>query len=102
MTETKVKPPTQSVGVEGFKSDIYPDKQLNIDWQKLIHLPKFQMFAIEITRLPVGTVMEWIIGYVQDRCYQDPESLFNQYKKWHEDKGYWKNENVFGDLIEEK
>ncbi len=110
MAETKVKPPTQSVGVEGFKSDIYPDKQLDdadelkqaIDWQKLIHLPKFQMFAIEITRLPVGTVMEWIIGYIQDRCYQDPNGLFNQYKQWHEDKGYWKNETVFGELIEDK
>lgn len=107
MTETKPKPPTQSVGVEGFKADVYANDVKNgdekvVDWQKLIHLPKFQMFAIEITRLPVGTVMEWIIGYVQDRCYQDPESLFNQYKKWHEDKGYWKNETVFGDLIEEK
>lgn len=102
MTETKPKPPTQSVGVSGFKADLYANDEQFIDWQKLIHLPKFQMFAIEITRLPVGTVMEWIIGYVQDRCYQDPESLFNQYKKWHEDKGYWKNETVFGDLIEDK
>ncbi|MFW2037442.1 hypothetical protein ACG92Y_02735 [Acinetobacter ursingii] len=107
MTETKPKPPTQSVGVEGFKADVYANDVKNgdekvVDWQKLIHLPKFQMFVIEQSRMSVSNVMEWIVGYVQDRCYESSKPFFDQYVNWHNEKGYWKNETVFGDLIEEK
>ena len=96
------KPPTQSVGVAGFKADLYANDEQFIDWQKLIHLPKFQMFVIEQSRMSVSNVMEWITGYVQDRCYESSKPLFDQYVNWHNEKGYWKNETVFGDLIEEK
>ncbi|MCU4488989.1 hypothetical protein KTI26_07215 [Acinetobacter ursingii] len=107
MTETKPKPPTQSVGVEGFKADVYANDVKNgdekvVDWQKLIHLPKFQMFVVEQSKMSVSNVMEWIVGYVQDRCYESSKPLFDQYVNWHDAKGYWKNETVFGDLIEDK
>lgn len=105
--ENNQKPPTQSVGVSGFKADLYAidepvDAEPIIDWQKLIHLPKFQMFVIEQSRMSVSNVMEWITGYVQDRCYESSKPFFDQYVNWHNEKGYWKNETVFGDLIEEK
>ena len=42
------KPPTQSVGVAGFKADLYASDIKKIDWHILIHLPKFQMYAVEV------------------------------------------------------
>ncbi|PZU20060.1 MAG: hypothetical protein DI589_18940 [Shinella sp.] len=104
MTETKPKPPTQSVGVEGFKADVYANDVKNgdekvVDWQKLIHLPKFQMFVVEQSRMSVSNVMEWIAGYVQDRCYESPKDFFEQYQQWHDEKGYWDKEDVYGNLF---
>ena len=96
--ENKPKPPTQSVGVSGFKADLYANDEQFIDWQKLIHLPKFQMFVIEQSRMSVSNVMEWITGYVQDRCYESPKDFFEQYQQWHDKKGYWNNENYYGGL----
>ncbi len=100
--ENNQKPPTQSVGVSGFKADLYANDEQFIDLQKLIHLPKFQMFVIEQSRMSVSNVMKWITGYVQDRFYESSKPFFDQYVNWHNEKGYWKNETVFGDLIEEK
>ncbi len=101
--ENNPKPPTQSVGVAGFKADLYANDEQNdeqfIDWQKLIHLPKFQMFVIEQSRMSVSNVMEWITGYVQDRCYESSKPFFDQYVNWHNEKGYWKNETIYGVLI---
>ena len=96
-----IKPPTQSVGVAGFKADLYANDEQFIDWQKLIHLPKFQMFVIEQSRMSVSNVMEWITGYVQDRIRSYGEqNFFDEYVKWHDQKGYWKNETIYGELIE--
>lgn len=98
MTE-QAKPPTQAVGVAGFKADIYASDIKRIDWNTLMHLPKFQMFCIEQSRLSSGNVMQWIKGYIQDQCYKDEQTFFNRYQDWHEAKGYWKNETVYGQLI---
>ena len=96
------KPPTQSVGVAGFKADLYASDIKKIDWYLLIHLPKFQMYAIEVAGIKyghVGNVMEWIMGYVQDRirCYGE-QNFFDEYANWHDEKGYWVNEDVYGQL----
>ena len=100
------KPPTQAVGVAGFNADLYASDIKKIDWHILIHLPKFQMYAVQMTGGSYGNcdnVMEWIMGYVQDRIRSYGEqNFFDEYANWHNEKGYWKNENVFGDLIEEK
>ena len=95
------KPPTQSVGVEGFKADLYASDIKKIDWHILIHLPKFQMFCVEHSKRSVDNVMQWIMGFVQDQCYQDEQAFFDNYVQWHEAKGYWKNEDVYGQLIGE-
>lgn len=98
---SKVKPPTQSVGVSGFKADLYANDEQFVDWQKLIHLPKFQMFCVEHSRRSVDNVMQWIMGFVQDQCYQNEQVFFDNYVQWHNQKGYWKNEDVYGQLIGE-
>ena len=94
-----IKPPTQSVGVAGFKADLYASDIKKIDWHILIHLPKFQMFVIEQSRMSVSNVMEWITGYVQDRCYESSKPFFDQYCTWHDQKGYWKQEDCYGNLL---
>ena len=100
------KPPTQSVGVAGFNADLYASDIKKIDWHLLIHLPKFQMYAVQMTGGRYGNcgnVMEWIMGYVQDRIQSYGErNFYDEYVKWHDAKGYWKNENVYGELVEVK
>lgn len=101
--ENNQKPPTQSVGVEGFKADLYASDIKKIDWHILIHLPKFQMYAVEVagTRYgQVGNVMEWIVGWMQD-CIQSngEQGLFDAYSNWHDVKGYWKQEDVYGVIL---
>ena len=97
------KPPTQSVGVAGFKADLYASDIKKIDWHILIHLPKFQMYAVEVAGIKyghVGNVMEWIMGYVQDRIRSYGEqNFFDEYVSWHDEKGYWKGEDVYGQLL---
>lgn len=98
------KPPTQSVGVAGFKADLYASDVKKTDWHILIHLPKFQMYAVEVAGSKyghVGNVMEWIVGWIQDCIQSNGEQwLFDAYSKWHDVKGYWKQEDVYGHLIE--
>ena len=99
------KPPTQSVGVAGFKADLYASDIKKIDWHILIHLPKFQMYAVEVAGIEyghVGNVMEWIVGWMQDYIQSNGEQqLFDAYSKWHNEKGYWKQEDYYGNLINE-
>ena len=101
-----IKPPTQSVGVAGFKADLYASDIKKIDWHILIQLPKFQMYAVQMTGGSYGNcgnVMEWIMGYVQDRIRSYGEqNFFDEYVNWHDAKGYWQNENVYGELVEVK
>lgn len=104
--ENNPKPPTQAVGVAGFKADLYASDIKKIDWHILIHLPKFQMYAVQMTGGSYGNcgnVMEWIMGYVQDRIQSHGErNFYDEYANWHDAKGYWKNENVYGELVEVK
>lgn len=99
----KRKPPTQGVGVQGFKADVYAADEVRIRWHELIHIPKFQMYALEMTGNSYGTcgnVMEWIMGYIQDRVRVVGElNFFDEYTNWHDKKGYWKNEDVYGSLL---
>lgn len=103
LNQEKEKPPTQGVGVQGFKADVYACDEEKILWQELVHIPKFQRFALEVSLGKyghVGNVMEWIVGFVQDSIRSDGEKeFFNSYVTWHDAKGYWKNETVYGELI---
>lgn len=97
--ENKPKPPTQTVGVSGFKADLYANDEVKIRWHDLIHIPKFQMFCVEQSRLPHDNVMEWIDGYVKDQCYKGESCFFQVYMTWHDKKRYWKQEDYYGNLI---
>lgn len=110
--ENNPKPPTQSVGVAGFKADLYASdvqqddvQEVVIGWHILIHLPKFQMYAVQMTGTrygQCGNVMEWVMGYVQDRIQSDGErNFFDEFVKWHDEKGYWKAEDIYGNLLNE-
>ncbi len=108
--ENNPKPPTQSVGVVGFEADLYgcdekPCEETPIEWHLLIHLPKFQMYAVQMTGTKYGqcgNVMEWIVGYVQDRIQSYGErNFFDDFVKWHDEKGYWKAEDIYGNLLNE-
>jgi hypothetical protein len=98
-----VKPATQAIGVVGFRADEYGNDKIR--WDILIHLPKFQMFATEKSGMSYGScanVMEWIQGYMQDQIrIMSEKDFFNVYKKWHDEKGYWLNEDVYGQLMGE-
>jgi len=102
--ENNQKPPTQSVGVAGFKADLYASDEEKLHWHILINLPKFQMYASQMAGSSygdIGNIMEWIMGYVQDRIQLHGEqNFFDEYVKWHSEKGYWNNEDIYGALIE--
>ena len=97
------KPPTQGVGVQGFKADLYASDEVKIQWEVIIGLPKFQMYVYEVTGGrygDYGIIMEWIMAYMQDQIRIDGEQgFFEKYVKWHDAKGYWGNETVYGELI---
>lgn len=108
--ENNPKPPTQSLGVVGFKADLYghdekPCEEIPIEWHMLVHLPKFQMYAVQMTGTSyghVGNVMEWIVGWMQDCIQSNGEQwLFNAYSVWHDEKGYWNTEDIYGNLLNE-
>lgn len=94
-----VKPPTQKVDVSGFKADLYGNKEIR--WNVLIQLPKFQMFIIERSKKSYETVMDWIVDYIKSQIRDDESIFFDEYVNWHDQKGYWKNEDVYGRLIGE-
>jgi len=95
-----VKPPTQKVDVSGFKADLYGNKEIR--WNVLIQLPKFQMFIIERSKKSYETVMDWIVDYIKSQIRDDESIFFDEYVNWHDQKGYWNNENVYGELVEVK
>lgn len=93
------KPPTQGVGVVGFKADLYAADEDKIDWATLMAQPKFQMYCVELSRRPHGEVELWLGGFVQDRLKEGDRVFFDQYCAWHDQKGYWKQEDYYGVLI---
>lgn len=93
------KPPTQGVGVVGFKADVYAADEDKVDWATLMAQPKFQMYCVELSRRPHGEVELWLGGFVQDKLKEGERVFFDQYCAWHDQKGYWKQEDYYGVLI---
>lgn len=96
---TTEKPPTQGVGVMGFKADVYAADEKKIDWGLLMAQPKFQMYCVELSRRHHGEVELWIGGFVKDKLIEGERVFFDQYCAWHDQKGYWKQEDYFGNLM---
>lgn len=83
MSVIKDKPAPTRVGVDGFNAfEAKPDAPREaIDWPHLLGLPAFQMFVNE-----------------QQRSDPPSQALFDDYCQWHQDKGYWPNEDPLGRL----
>lgn len=96
------KPPTQGVGVMGIDDSAFGSDTHGIRWEVLIHIPKFQAFCIEKSKLSYENVMDWIVDFVTNELNKDAANFFKEYKDWHDDKGYWRNETVYGELIGDK
>ena len=108
-SRAKKKPPTQTAGVSGIdghggmgeapiEAPIEPvEFQQYVDWQKLVNLPAFQMFVQEQSGLNDFTSMSsWI---KERRAALSDDVLYEQYAKWHEQRGLWLNELPNGRLI---
>lgn len=97
------KPPTQVAGVEGIapKPIVLTPEPSTINWAQIIQLPPFQMFAVERNPSLVdkfeGSALDSVTAWM---AQFDPDDLYEQYSGWHEDKGYWQNENPDGSLKE--
>lgn len=95
------KPAPMVIGVSGFQADIYGNdpNEDRIDWNRLAAFPPFQMFACEKSGNATDSIELWILGFIHESVTKQGEQpFFNAYSEWHENKGYWKNETVYGDL----
>lgn len=98
--QATIKPPTQGVGVIGINDSAFGLDTSGVRWEALIHIPKFQAFCIERSGLSYENVMDWIVDFCVAELSKDASIFFEEYKKWHDAKGYWKNETIYGELIE--
>lgn len=94
-----IKPPTQGIGVIGIDDSAFGSDTSGVRWDILIHIPKFQAFCIEKSKLSYENVMEWIVDFVVSELNKDVSVFFKEYNDWHDAKGYWKNETIYGELI---
>lgn len=104
MVEVDSKPPPQIIQVESIAPEpIVMDSAITLvhDWYRLLNSAPFQMYCAEVTNNHTANVEEWIKQFVEDEILTHGEDgLFKRFSQWHSDKGYWKNETVYGELIE--
>lgn len=97
------KPPPIIVQVESIAPEpitMGGGIELKNDWFRLLNSAPFQMYVCEVTGNSYGNVEEWIVPYVEDRILSEGEDkMFLEYSDWHSEKGCWKKETVYGDLI---
>lgn len=73
------------------------------DWYRLVNTAPFQMYCCEkYAGEGQGShnIEEWIRKAIEHVILQDEDAVFNAFSDWHSAKGYWKNETVYGELIE--
>lgn len=94
------KPPTQIASVAGIapKPITMNEPQDAVQWEKLIRLPPFQMFAAERMVNVAGNDAEnHAKAFVSAHGFG--LSVYDDYCQWHRAKGYWPNESPMGELI---
>lgn len=94
------KPPTQVASVAGIapKPITMNEPQTSADWEKLVRLPPFQMFAAERMVNVTGNDAEnHAKAFVSAHGFG--LSVYDDYCQWHQAKGYWPNETPLGQLI---
>ncbi len=101
--KTATKPPTQSIGVSSIEAGQMGEiggASFVHDWRRLSTVPKFQTYAHEQCKQPYDQVDQWIEPFILDVINTSGEQfLYDSYVQWHDDKGYWKNEDPYGNLI---
>ena len=103
--DAKPKPPPIMITMDGIEPEPVTfggtEQVFKYDWHRLIGFPPFQMFVHEQSTQSIENIDEWIIDHVIEKLNTHGEdSYFDEYSEWHESKGYWKNETVFGELKE--
>ncbi|MFH7764598.1 hypothetical protein [Acinetobacter sp. BSP-28] len=93
------KPPAQGIGVGGFVADQYAADENKINWPHLMAQPKFQMYCVELSSKSHGEVEFWLGPFVQDQLVNGEKVFFKAYCDWHDQKGYWKQEDYYGNLL---
>ena len=99
MSVADTKPEPIRVGVEGIAPkpiELTPARQ-RIDWMRLMGLPPFQMFAAEKGANMSGSLGEWLKGLILGGGEQE---LYDEYCRWHAQKGYWPGETPMGEVAE--
>ena len=97
-----IKPEPIIIQMSGVEPERVMNGALNLihDWGRLLGLPPFQMYCSEISDNDILYVENWIEDLVLAKLNEIGEdTFFEQYCEWHKNKGYWKNEDVFGGLI---
>lgn len=98
------KAPTQTVqmqSIEPVPITMGAAIDLKHDWFRLLNSAPFQMYACEVTGKSYTDVETWIVPFVEDKILNEGEDqVFAQYSTWHSNKGSWKNETVYGELID--
>ena len=99
MTASK-KPEPITVAVKGFLAEQPMGMTPPINWNVVIELPKFQMFACERSHKSHEDVMGWIVAFVEELVgeFGNENDALRAYEVWQDEKGYWKNETIFGEL----
>lgn len=92
------KPEPIRVGVEGIAPkpiELTPQRP-RIEWERLIGLPPFQMYAAERGGLQADHILARVGEWVRT---QDERALYADYCRWHASKGCWPGETPMGEVI---
>lgn len=106
MPDIKNKPAPIIVQMESIAPEpitMGGDVVLKHDWYKLINTAPFQMYCSEVygdKDRSTHNIEEWIREAIEEHVLEDEDKFFKAFGEWHAEKGYWKNETVYGDLIE--
>lgn len=105
--DSSVKPPPIIVQMESIAPEpitMGGDIVFKHDWYRLINSAPFQMYCNEFygdENRGSHNIEEWIRDAIESHVLADEDGFFKKYSEWHFAKGYWKNETVYGDLIDE-
>lgn len=73
---------------------------LKHDWYVLINSSPFQMYCGELSGNSTANVEAWIGSFVENEIINKGEDvIFSNFSTWHSNKGCWKNEDVYGNIM---
>ena len=85
MSVADTKPEPIRIGVEGFVAfEAKPAQSAPIPWGHVLGLPAFQMFMAERH------------GVTNMASFKPQPELFDEYCRWHAEKGFWPDEDPLG------